>query len=58
MAGKISKNKKQTKPTESRARNKAKSKFGANSFCDIRDHSDPFDGSLGSYKLLDRFAMV
>jgi hypothetical protein len=28
-------------------------KIGANPVCVVRDHSDPFDGTLGSYKILN-----
>ncbi len=50
MAGKISKNKKQTKTAERGTARKQRA--GTNPFCNIRDHFDPFDGALGSYKLL------
>ena len=54
MAGKISKNKKQTKTTDAERATKRKARVGANSFCNLCDHSDPFDGAFSSYKLLSK----
>ena len=52
MTGKISKTKKTNK-----TRRKDLKPNRANYICGVRDHFDPFDGTLSSYKLLSAFCV-
>jgi hypothetical protein len=52
------KHKEQETNKNSRRSNKTSEPLGADLFCDLCDHPDPFNGALGSFKILAKTELL